>query len=152
MLPVCCASVTWHNSAGLPLQPNRTIYFASMRLPAVSGAAPAMRNTFIWIHFFAPTLPRLVGSLLFSIFSCLGNFFHFPFENEDKLFAGFSRGELGMNLHFLYSRPHLHVCSFSVVPPLPKGNWTVYFCVYLKSVGVVIKFPMTPFPQLHTLK
>lgn len=104
-------------------------------------------------HMDPPSSPGARWQQIVLYVFMSGQLFSFSFENKDKLYAGFYQGgELRMNLHFLLSRPHLHLRSFSVVPLLPKGNWTVYFCVYFKSVGVVIKFPMTPFPQLHTLK
>lgn len=152
---LCIRDVTQHTPARPSSRTEQSISPACVS--RLSAARPQRWGTLSYGSASLPPLtplsplipPGLVGIVLYIFMS--GELFSFSFENEDKLLSVI-HGELGMNLHFLYSQSHLHVCSFSVVPLLPKGNWTVYFCLCLKSVGGVIKFPKTPFPQLHTLK
>lgn len=92
-----------------------------------------MRNTFIWIH--CPL--RLVGSLLFSVFSCLS---HIQLEMKINCRSVLWRAG---NTFTFSSFPDSFAYILISCVSLPIGNWTVCFLFTLVDVVVTCDLAST---------
>ena len=104
LLPVCSTVMLWHYSMALQ------ICCSSLHHPLLA-AQPGLWE----ILSYPPFPPGFIGSSLFSVSPCLGNFFHMRMKmkmnSSSVLYCLYS--ELGTHLHFFFPGSFAFVLVFS---------------------------------------